>query len=857
MIKLPTFALPVVSGFLLVLAACAPGDDTGASSSAEGEPSSPAQISAPDPAEQGEAGPAKGAGADAPFIPVDAGGEDGAVIFRLPAGDEYGVSLRLIHTSGVTAGLGSNPVGLDRGYQDAGRIIAFRRVGDRVLIEEENWRYRANTDNRLERQAVLDSFARSVLWAGKVSESHGDGSFSVDIAGFLTGDPLNITGWLKEADQGDFAIDKDRSMVDPSAILTFPDNVEIDAIVTFSSAKPGSEVVATAPDGRSVTLTIHHSFVRLPPPGYEPRLYDPRSGAIDVAFYNFSSPLAASIVTKFARRFRLEKTDPDASSSAVKKPIVFYVDAGAPQAVRDALVEGASWWAEAFEAAGFRDAFRVEILPENVHPFDVRYNVIQWTHRQTRGWSYGGGVVDPRTGEMIKGHVILGSQRVRQDRMIFEGLAGAEKSGSGETDDPVQLALARIRQLSAHEVGHPLGFEHNFAASQNDRASVMDYPAPLVTVGDDGALDLSRAYASGIGDWDKFTVAWLYSSFPESVDEDAALESIIREAYGSGLKFVSDDAGRSVGAGHPDGSVWDNGDDPVAMLADTLQVREIALSNFGPGVISEDRPISTLRSVIVPIYLYHRYQVAAAAKLIGGYRFDYAIGEDGRAGGKPVPAARQRAALEVLIATLAPEALDLPDSVLDLLTPGNISFASFGDVETFESGADPMFDLLAAADASVAITMGALLHPARLSRLAETERRNGEALTIEEVLFAIERQVFLPADGRLGDLQRTVQARYVGDLISRGNDASPVVQSRLAAYLRGLQGRIEPGMLAGRSPDRAQRAWLAGRIKAHLERPAPSLPVAATRAEIPPGSPIGAGAMETCWHCNHSFQEPN
>ncbi len=821
--------------FMVVAFACAEAPDT--------ETNSEAGETAGDATASGEA-----------FFPVQFDDETAGIIISLPPADETGVSLRAIHTAGVTSGLGSNPVGLDRGYQDSGRIVAFRRVGKKVLIEQENWRYRASADNPLEKKAVLDSFAASLLWAGETKEVNGDGSYSVDISDFLTSDVLDLKGRLKGAGQGDFSIAEERSFTDPESVLVFPDNVEIDTIVTLASGEPGSEVTATAADGRAPSLKIHHSFVRLPPPGYEPRLADPRSGAIDITFYDFSAPLDEPIVQKYARRFRLERVDRNAQSGAVKEPIVFYVDAGAPEQVRNALVEGASWWAEAFEAAGFEDAFRIEILPDDVHPFDVRYNVIQWTHRQTRGWSYGGGVVDPRTGEMLKGHVILGSQRVRQDRMIFEGLAGAARSGTGAPDDPVELALARIRQLSAHEVGHPLGFEHNFAASQNDRASVMDYPAPFVRPTGDGDLDLSGAYASGVGAWDKFAVKWLYSEFPEAANEREALEAIIREGYGSGLKFVADSEGRSVGAAHPDGSVWDNGDDPVAMLRETMEVRAIALRNFGLAAIQDGRPVSELRSVIVPIYLYHRYQTAAAAKLIGGYRFDYALKGDDRAGGAPVPPARQRAALTALLETLEPASLDLPDETLNLLTPAAATFTSFKTSETFDGKTGPMFDLLSAADAAGSITISALLHPNRLARLIEIERRGGEVLDIGTTLRAIESQVFEPAPGRHGEIQRALQTRYVSTLIAVGRNnrpdgsrtPQPAVEARIDAYLKDLRNRIAPGLLDSRSPDRAHREWLVARIDQHLTRPALPTSASAPAADIPPGSPIG----ESCWHCD-------
>ncbi len=790
---------------------------------------------------------------DGAFFPVSVSGEDNAIIIELPAAGEDGVSLRAIHTSGVTSGLGSNPVGLDRGFQDSGRVVSFRRVGKKVFIEQENWRYRASAENPLEKKAVLDSFARSLLWAGEVAEEKDGGAYTVDISSFLTTDMLDLRGWLKQAGQGDFAIADDRSFADPESVLVFPENVELDAVMTLVSDKPGSEVRATAANGRSVTLTIHHSFVRLPGDGYEMREYDPRSGSIDVTYYDFSAPLDEAIVRKAARRYRLERVDPTAPSGPVKEPIVFYIDSGAPEQVRDALIDGAAWWADAFEEAGFENAYRVEVLPDGVHPFDARYNVVQWTHRQTRGWSYGGGVFDPRTGEMIKGHVILGSQRVRQDRMIFEGLAGAEKTGSGAPDDPVEVALARIRQLSAHEVGHSLGFAHNFAASSIERASVMDYPAPLVRPTGTGGLDFSEAYGVGVGAWDRFTVKWLYAEFPDGEDEAARLDEIIREGYASGLRFVADAEGRSVGTGHPHGSVWDNGDDPVAMLNETMQVRSIALDNFSLDAIKDNRESSALRSVIVPIYLYHRYQIAAAAKLVGGYQFDYARKGDGRERGAAVADDRQRAALAALVETIDPAALDLSDETLDLLTPEVSSFASFASSEAFKSDTGAMFDLMRAADAAGDITIRALLNPARLARLVETERRTPGALNVEDVLRAIEAQLFRAQSGRLSEIAHVLQNRFVTTLIdvSANKETPALVKARTNAYLKGLSSRLAPGLLAGATRDRDFRVWLRARIDYHLTNPVDAAAVTEPAAAIPPGSPIGAS--EGCWHCDTEF----
>jgi hypothetical protein len=785
------------------------------------------------------------------FLPYYADVKGGRILTAFPAPDEEGVSLRAIQATGLTAGLGSNPIGLDRGLFDGGSLIAFRRVGKKLIAEQENWVYVASADNPLEKKAVRQSFASSFLWSGDVIAESDSGELLVDISGYLTRDALDVKGALKRNPKGGaFSLAADRSMPDARAALAFPDNVEFDAYLTLTSDEPKAEVLATAADGRAVTLVQHVSLVRLPDDGYTPRAFDVRSGAIDVPYYDFSAPLEGQVRKSYARRFRLEKQDPAAAYSPAKEPIVFYVDSGAPPEIRDALVEGASWWADAFAAAGFPDSYRVEVLPEGAHPLDIRYNVIQWVHRQTRGWSYGGGVYDPRTGEMLKANVILGSQRVRQDRMIFEGLAGASKTGTGAADDPVQIALSRIRQLAAHEVGHTLGFAHNFAASTNDRASVMDYPAPWVKVDERGDLDFSKAYDVGIGVWDKVAATWLYAQYPEGADEDAEGDKLLRAAYGDGLRFVDDPEARGTGTAHPYGAVWDNGPDAVAELYNTMRVRKVALERFGLDVIEPGADTARLRQTLVPVYLYNRYQVAAAAKSVGGYEFYYSRRGDGGGMASPVAPARQRAALDALIDTLDPASLDLPDTVLNQLNPPLAAFSyGPGGAEYFPGDTGPMFDLLTAADTATQTTIDALLHPARAARLVETSRRDPAALTLEEVLARLAEEVFTPAQtARQGEIRRRQQARFVSSLIGLANDpaAAPGVSMRADAFLKGLSQRLKPPRKAD-PVDVAAREDLQRRIAAHLARPAPAIAPVVTEVEVPPGSPIGAGAGEEGW----------
>jgi hypothetical protein len=786
------------------------------------------------------------------FIDLYIDHEGGDIYAALPKPDADGISMRFIYATGLTGGLGSNPIGLDRGNASSGVIVRFRKVGDRIIAEQENWRYRASADNPLEQLAVTQSFASSFLWSTEIVAIKEDGQMLFDLSGFLTRDQFGIANSLAHGEgAASYNLVSDLSYPDTKAALAFPDNVEFDAYLTFASSQPNAQTYATAPDARQITLIQHHSFVRLPDDGYQTRKFDQRTANIGMGFYDYSSNLAEPIVQRLSRRFRLERIDPDATYGPVKNPIVFYVDSGAPEPIRTALIEGASWWAEGFEAAGFEDAYRVEVLPDHAHPLDVRYNVINWVHRQTRGWSYGGSVSDPRTGEILKANVILGSQRVRQDRMIFEGLAGVSATGTGRADDPVEISLARIRQLAAHEVGHTLGFAHNFAASSNNRASVMDYPAPYVRPKEGGGLDFSQAYGVGLGAWDIFTVKWLYSQFPGTVNEDQALDDMVAAVTDQGLRFIADQHGRFVGSAHPYGSVWDNGEDAVETLLETLEVRRIALANFGLDRLAYARPTSDLNAVIVPIYLYHRYQVAAAAKFIGGLDFSYSVNGKTPIAANPVSPQDQQRALSALLRTLDPVELDLPDKLLNSLTPGDVGYAGGGQaLEVFPSRTGAVFDLSAAAAISVDLSLDALLAPERLERIAAYEQRSINAFALDSLLTQIDETVFSRSDEpRHQLLARVIQSRFIESLI--GVSVNPATSSEVAgaidAKLIEIRERITGRRAAKSNKEKQHFAFLAARIDRYFS----GEPVQKReKLTTPPGSPIGStDQAELCWHC--------
>ena len=764
----------------------------------------------------------------------------GKVYLELPLAEDPDTGHRYLYVEGLVTGLGSNDVGLDRGQIGSARLVGLRRVGGRVLVEEVNLGYRAISDDPDERRAVRQSFARSVLWGGEIVAADGDGRVLVDFSSFISRDAHGSTRRLERTGQGSFSLDTSRSAVEMDACLVFPENVELEALLTFHSEKPGPYVRDTAPAPEWVTLVQHHSFLRLPDDGYRPRRHDPRAGSNSISFADYSAPLDEPIEQKWIVRHRLQKTDPEASRSTVVEPIVYYVDRGVPEPVRSALIEGAGWWAEAFEAAGFIDAYRVELLPEGAHSLDARYNMIQWVHRATRGWSYGGGVVDPRTGEMIKGHVSLGSLRVRQDRLLFQGLAGADELGTGAANDPVEIALARIRQLSAHEVGHTLGMDHNFAASTYGRESVMDYPAPLVTIDDDGDLDFSEAYGVGMGEWDKHAIQWAYSQFPPGVDEADELEKMVRAGLDRGLFILSDADARPAGAANPLANLWDNGSDPVEALVGTLAVRRIALDRFGESAVPEGTPMAELEEVLVPLYLHHRYQLQAAVKVIGGLEYSYALRGDGQDAFAFIDSHRQMRALEVVLSILDPATLDLPESVLEQIPPRPPGSARTR--ELFSGRTDPVLDPLGAAATAADMVVKGLLQPQRAARLVDFHRRDAAQPGFEVILATLIDRAFdsrAAASPRHEEVRRVVQTVTVDGLIELSSNptASPEVRARVGGALAAL-GRLLGSPTDEGAEEAVHRAALAALIARYQGRALVPEPVSIDAPAPPPGDPI-------------------
>jgi hypothetical protein len=767
------------------------------------------------------------------LAPVYADRDKGKILIALPPPGADGVSARFLYLTSLRTGVGSAPAGLDRAALGQTQILAFRRIGETMVAEYENPRFIAAEAPAAEQAAARDAFATSTVWAGKIEGTTADGRLLVDLSGFLTRDVMGAADALKGAGEAGYHLNHELSLADPGAVKVFPENIEFDARETFASDTPGPEARNIAPDPKLISLIVHHSLVKLPPAGFQTRAFDPRAGGFDTLIYDYGAPLDRDIAVRLANHFRLEKTDPTAAVSPVKKPIVFYVDRAAPEPVRTALQQGAAWWAKAFEAAGYKDAYRVEIMPEGADPMDVRYNTINWVDRATRGWSIGQSVVDPRTGEIVRGAVILGALRVRQDMLIFEGLVGADKDGTGGPNDPVQVSLQRLRELAAHEVGHSLGFSHNFGASTQGRPSVMDYPAPRVKL-TNGQLDLSDAYGHDIGEWDRFIVDWLYADATP-----AQLEAKARAAA-QHLRFVQDDDARPVGSGHPAGGIWDDGADPVAELDRMMAVRRAALDQFGERALRPGEPLEALRRKYVPIYLLHRYQVEAAAKSLGGLDFGYGVKGDASASAVMVPPDRQRAALSALLGAITPQALDTPERVVPLLSSGQSGQPDRQTtIEVFATAGGPVFDSLAAADVGASVVLNAILAPSRLNRLVDQHRRDPAEPGVGDVAQRLLDAAFAPAAGRYGAIARRTQTRTALDLAvaARDPDVSPEAQAALAQALADLAVKLKATPAAD-AAERAHRLQLAALLQDKREL-ARVLADPALKPKIPPGMPIG------------------
>ena len=744
-----------------------------------------------------------------------------------------------LYVESLPAGIGSNDIGLDRGQLGNSSIVRFDRTGPRVLLVAPNYNFRATSNNADERQAVRDAFAESTLWGFEVAAEEGN-RVLVDATNFYLRDVHQVTTTLQRGQQGTYRFDPTRSAFYLPNTKNFPQNTEVETTLTFTGEPTGQFVREVVPVPEAITVRERHSFVQLPPAGFKPRVFDPRAGYQGIDYMDFATPIEEPVTRRYIARHRLQKKDPSARVSEAVEPIVYYVDRGAPEPVRTALLEGARWWSEAFEALGYKDAFRVEVMPPEVDPMDVRYNVIQWVHRSTRGWSYGNSLVDPRTGEIIQGRVSLGSLRDRQDFLIAEGLLAPYDKTNTASPKLLEMVLARLRQLSAHEVGHTLGLQHNYAASPTNRASVMDYPAPRAKLGADGVPDLSDAYAKGIGEWDKVAIAYGYQDFAPGTDEAAALDRTLSEAFARGLMYLTDQDARPASSSSSVAHLWDNGSNAIDELNNVMKVRAAALRRFGENNIREGAPMATIEDVLVPIYMYHRYQVEAAAKVIGGQDYTFSLKGKGDRNPQIVSPEEQRRALAAVLETLKPEALAMPESLLRLIPPRPAGYSR--NRENFRIRTQPVFDALAPAEAVADHVSGFLLNQERAARLVQFHARDQRNPGLSEVIDRILASTWKApaAAGYAGEIQHSVDTIVLVDLmaLASGERASNQVRAIASWKIEQLKNWLtSQNRLAADENRRAFLFYSINQIKRFQDDPKK---MNLTPPQAPPdGQPIG------------------
>ena len=644
-----------------------------------------------------------------------------------------------LYTHFLASGLGSNDIGLDRGQIGDGVVVKFIKSGNKILLLQPNQKFRAISDNEFEKKSIEEAFAKSIIFGFPIKEIK-DEKHIIDLTPFLLRDAHHVSKRLKDNQQGSYKLDTSRNVLWLENTKAFPKNVEFESLLTFIGEPKGKNIVSVSPDANSISVRQHIGFIELPDDNYNPRIFNAKSGSFPMSYMDYSTPVWEPIKKQFIYRHRLHKKNPNETRSEAVEPIIYYLDPGTPEPIRSALLEGASWWNQAFEAIGYVNAFQVKMLPPEADPLDVRYNVIQWVHRSTRGWSYGGSINDPRTGEIIKGHVSLGSLRIRQDFLIAQALMNRPFGNDDQNYQPMlELALARIRQLSAHEVGHTLGFAHNFAASVSDRASVMDYPHPKITLKND-AIDFSEAYASGIGAWDKVTVAYSYSDIPENQLEKNYLSNLLTAAFSKGLYYISDADARPQGGANAKAHLWDNGASATEELKNVLAVRKKAIENFSIDNIKNGEPLSKLEDVFVPLYFYHRYQTEAVIKLIGGLDYTYAVKGDSGIAVQIISKKEQKAALDEILQTLSINTLKIPHRILKLFPPRAMGYERTR--ESFKSNTNVAFNSLGAVATASDLTLKLLLNPERANRLIEQHAISNANLSLNEVLTKLIRHSF-------------------------------------------------------------------------------------------------------------------
>ena len=734
-----------------------------------------------------------------------------------------------LYINSLSRGIGNNDLGLDRGQLGNTRIVNFVKRGNKILLIQPNSKFVSNSSNPLENKAVEEAFARSVLFGFDIVEMKND-SYIVDLTPFLINDVHGVSQRLRYSNSGTYSLNKSMSAIELDRTKAFPKNIEFDVILTFTGNPSGNLVSSVTPTASNVTVNQHHSFVELPDSNYKKRKFDPRSGSNPFIVYDYSTPIDESLEQRFIVRHRLEKKNPNNQISEVEEPIIYYIDNGTPEPIKSALIEGGEWWNQAFESAGFKDAFRIEVLPEDADPMDVRYNLIQWIHRSTRGWSYGASVVDPRTGEIIKGQVSLGSLRVRQDYMILSGLI----------DNPLieenkklikKTSLDRIKQLSAHEIGHTIGFAHNYISSANNRSSVMDYPHPKIDL-INGEINIDNAYSKNIGEWDKVSVQYAYTEFLENQNEDEELNKILENAIEKGLYFLSDSDSRPISSANPYSHLWDNGEKSYIELENLINIRKIALSKLDQENLEYGEPYDRLEDILVPIYMLHRYQIEATAKAIGGIEYLYFVKNDKNDKVKFVNNDFQINSVNSLLKVISPENLTIPKHLIELLSPR--SFRNPRTRENFVTNTGVGFDYLNVSSSIINHVFTFMLNSERLNRVTQQNALGTNNFGLKDYLNLIGDSVF--------DLKKL--DNY--EMLIKKNTISLFLDHLFVSYINDNTDEISKSTILG-FINKIRRSfiqnndtfnnYLVTKIDSFMSNPELYQPMEKTK--VPDGSPIG------------------
>ena len=746
------------------------------------------------------------------------------------------LEIPFLYVNSLPAGLGSNDIGLDRGQIGDSRIVFFQRVGKKVLLTQPNYDYRAISNDPREQKAVTESFAQSILFNFTVEAEEGN-TILIDATSFFLRDAHGVADRIRKMKQGTYTLNEGRSAIYIKNTKNFPKNSEFEATLTFvGGADAGRYIQTIAPSIEALTVRMHHSFVELPDNNYTPRKYDIRSGYFGSTYFDYGSDISEPIQQMVINRHRLFKKDPTAALSEPVKPIIYYLDNGTPEPIRSALLDGARWWNQAFEAAGYKNAFQVQVLPDSADPMDIRYNMINWVHRSTRGWSYGSTISDPRTGEIIKGQVSLGSLRVRQDYLIFTALLSPYINGQPVSEKMRTAAIQRLRQLAAHEVGHTIGLQHNYASNFNDRASVMDYPHPNIYVNEKGEIDFSKVYTNEIGAWDKRAVLFGYQDFGKvsTAVENAALNNMLAENSKNGLLFIADADARAASGFHPYAHLWDNQSDAVVGLEQVIAVRKKGLAQFGENAIPNGTPLSKLEDVLVPLYNYHRYQYEAVTKLIGGMNYNYSVrGDANQIKPTILSNAIQQRALDAALGCLSASTFTLPENILALIPPRPPMYYGVG--ELFEKRTGMSFDALAAAEALADFELGFLFNVERANRLVQNKAR-ANTLGWDQVLDAILEKTWYTkiTTGLEGSIQLQTQQLTLTWLLGMSQSPEANFEVRTICNDRIVQLKSKLETLAKTDlAHKAQYGYALERIKnpKDIVLPKPTT--------IPPGAPIG------------------